>query len=58
MVHEDDGRLGTFCIYQGKDEAAIRDHARRAGLNADEVIPIEDTAVIRDDPVKEATSVA
>lgn len=54
VVHEADGRLGTVCIYQGKDEAAIREHARRVGMSADEVIPIADTVVVRDDPAKEA----
>ena len=29
VVREDDGRLGTVCIYQGKDAAAVREHARR-----------------------------
>jgi len=52
VVHEDDGRLGTVCIYQGKDEAAIREHARRAGMSADEILFIEDTVVVRKDPVK------
>jgi len=50
VVKEDDGRLGTVCIYQGKDEAAIREHARRAGMTADEIVPITDLVVIRDDP--------
>lgn len=58
VVREDDGRLGTVCIYQGKDEAAIREHARRAGMSADEIVPIGDTVVIRDDPVNQQASVA
>jgi hypothetical protein len=58
VVREDDGRLGTVCIYQGKDEAAIREHARRAGMSADEIVLIEDTVVVRDDPVSEAASPA
>lgn len=51
VVEEEDGRLGTVCIYQGTDEAAVRDHARRAGLPADEVIPVGDTVIINEDPV-------
>ena len=51
VVEEDDGRLGTVCIYQGTDEAAIRDHACRAGLPADEVIPVGDTVIINEDPI-------
>ena len=58
VVREDDGRLGTVCIYQGRDEAAIREHARRAGMSADEVVLIEDTVVVRDDPVSEVASAA
>jgi hypothetical protein len=58
VVREDDGRLGTVCIYQGTDEAAIREHARRAGMSADEIVPIEDTVVVRDDPVKEQAMAA
>lgn len=51
VVEEEDGRLGTVCVYQGTDEEAIREHARRAGLPADEVIPVGDTVVINEDPV-------
>jgi Nickel responsive protein SCO4226-like len=58
VVRENDGRLGTVCIYQGRDEAAIREHARRAGMSADEVFPIEDTVVVRDDPVDEEANAA
>jgi hypothetical protein len=58
VVREDDGRLGTVCIYQGTDLAAIREHARRAGMSADEIVPVEDTVVIREDPVAEAAGVA
>lgn len=58
VVREDDGGLGTVCIYQGTDEAAIREHARRAGMSADEIVPIEDTVVVRDDPAKEQAMAA
>lgn len=51
VVNEPDGRLGTVCVYQGTDEEAIREHARRAGLPADEVIPVGDTVILNDDPV-------
>mgnify|MGYP001291703737 CR=1 FL=1 len=58
VVREDDGRLGTVCIYQGKDEAAIREHARRVGMSADEIVLIEDTVVVREDPVDQPESFA
>ena len=50
VVNESDGRLGTACIYQASSEAAIREHAERAGLQADEIIPVADTVVVRPDP--------
>ncbi|HKJ54273.1 MAG TPA: nickel-binding protein, partial [Gammaproteobacteria bacterium] len=31
VVQEEDGRLGTVCIYQAVDAAAIKEHAQRAG---------------------------
>ena len=56
VVREDDGRLGTVCIYQAISEEAIREHARRAGLRADEIYPIEGTVVVRQDPVESAAA--
>ena len=56
VVEEEDGSLGTVCIYQGRDVASVREHARRAGMTADEVIPVGDLVVIRDDPKTEVTT--
>jgi Nickel responsive protein SCO4226-like len=50
VVEEPDGRLGTVCIYQGTDVEAVREHARRVGMSADEVTTVRDTVVIREDP--------
>jgi hypothetical protein len=50
VVQEDNGKLGTVCIYQGRDADAVREHARRVGMPADEISPVLDTVVIRDDP--------
>jgi sporulation protein YlmC with PRC-barrel domain len=50
VLAEEDGTLGTVCIYQAEDEEAILEHAQRAELPADEVIPVADTVIIRDDP--------
>jgi hypothetical protein len=50
VLEEEDGSLGTVCIYQAEDEDAIMEHAQRAELPADEVIPVVDTVIIRDDP--------
>jgi sporulation protein YlmC with PRC-barrel domain len=53
VVAERDGRLGTICLYEATDEAALREHARRVGMPGDEIEAIADTVVIRPDPVKE-----
>ena len=50
VVHEPDGGLGTFCIYQASSPEKIREHASRAGLPADEIIKVADTVVVREDP--------
>ncbi len=56
VVNEPDGRIGTFCIYEAKDEAAIREHARRVGMPGEEFYPVETTVVIRPDPVGARTA--
>lgn len=50
VVAEDDGTLGTVCIYQATDAEAIRDHASRVGMSADEITPVLRTVVVRADP--------
>jgi hypothetical protein len=52
VVKEEDGTLGSVCIYQGVSPEAIREHARRAGMPADEITPLERTVIIREDPVE------
>ena len=54
VVAEEDGTLGTVCIYQATSEEKIREHASRAGLPADEVIKVADTVLVRPDPVAAA----
>jgi sporulation protein YlmC with PRC-barrel domain len=50
VVPEPDGTLGTFCIYQATSDEAIRKHAHRVGMPADEITAVADTVVIRPDP--------
>ena len=52
VLGEEDGRLGTVCVYQATSAEAILEHAARAGLAADEIIPVADTVVVRPDPEK------
>jgi hypothetical protein len=51
VLEEDGDSLGTVCIYQASSPEAIRDHAARADLPADEIIAVVDTVVVRPDPV-------
>ena len=50
VLSEPGGRVGTVCVYQASSPEAIREHAARAQLAADEIIPIADTVVVRPDP--------
>ncbi|HEV7753212.1 MAG TPA: DUF4242 domain-containing protein [Baekduia sp.] len=50
VLEEDGGSVGTVCIYQASSPEAIREHAERAGLPVDEIIPIADTVIVRPDP--------
>ena len=50
VLQEADGSVGTVCIYQATSPEAIRDHASRADLPVDEIIPVADTVVVRPDP--------
>jgi len=50
VLNEPDGRLGSVCIYQAISPEAIREHASRADLAVDEIIPVVDTVVVRADP--------
>ena len=51
VVEEEDGSLGTVCIYEASREGKIREHAERAGLPATEINAVADTVVVRPDPV-------
>jgi len=53
VIAEKDGTLGTVCIYQATDPEAIRKHAHRVGMPADEILDVADTVIIRPDPTKE-----
>jgi thiamine biosynthesis protein ThiC len=50
VLGESDGGVGTVCIYQATSPEAIREHASRAMLPADEIIEVMDTVVVREDP--------
>ena len=50
VLAEPDGSVGTVCVYQASSEEKVREHAQRAGLPADEVIPVADVVIVRPDP--------
>lgn len=50
VLEEDGGSVGTVCVYQATSPEAIRDHASRADLPINEIIPVADTVLVRPDP--------
>ena len=50
VLQEDGGSVGTVCIYQASSPEALREHAERADLPVDEIIPVADTVLVRPDP--------
>jgi len=52
VVKEDDGSLGSVCIYQAISPKAIREHAARVGMPATEITEVEKTVIVRSDPVE------
>ncbi len=51
FFREEDGSLGTICLYEAESPDDIREHARRAQLPADEILPIFETVVNPDPPL-------
>jgi hypothetical protein len=50
VLDEGAGSVGTICIYQATSPEAIREHASRADLPVDEIIPVADLVLVRPDP--------
>ena len=50
VLEEGGEAVGTVCIYQASSPEAIREHAQRADLPADEIISVADTVIVRPDP--------
>jgi hypothetical protein len=50
VVDEGESGLGTVCVYQASSPEAIRDHAERVGMPADEITLVADTVLVRPDP--------
>lgn len=54
VLAEDEGSVGTVCIYEATSPEAIRDHAGAADLPISEIIPVADTVIVRADPTPAA----
>jgi hypothetical protein len=54
VIKEEGGTLGTVCVYQATSIEAVRDHAKRVDMPADEVLEVADTVIIRPDPQPQA----
>jgi Nickel responsive protein SCO4226-like len=50
VVHEQDGGLGTICIYEASSPEKILEHAERVGMPATDIAAIADTVIVRPDP--------
>ena len=50
VLEEDDGSVGTVCVYQASSEKKIREHTQRPDLPVTEVVPVGGTVVVRPDP--------
>ena len=50
VVKEEDGAIGTVCVYQASSVEKIREHAARVGMPADEISEVMDTVHVRPDP--------
>jgi thiamine biosynthesis protein ThiC len=50
VIKESGGTLGTVCVYQASNPEAVREHAKRVDMPADEVLEVADTVIVRPDP--------
>ena len=50
VLEENEGSLGTICVFEASGLDAIRKHASLADLPADEIVRVLETVVLRADP--------
>ena len=50
VFRDNSGALGAMCVFEATSEEAIRKHAARVNIPADEIIEIMETIVIRPEP--------
>lgn len=56
VLDDQDGTLGSLCVYQAIDADAIRRHSRRVGMPADEIHEVLETVLVRPDPTPAAAT--
>lgn len=56
VMVEEDGSLGTVCIYEATDPDVLREHAARADLPVDEVVRVAQTLIAGPDPAGVVTA--
>ena len=54
VVEEEDGKLGTVCVFVGVSPEALARNASNTGMSADEITKVADTVIVREDPVAAA----
>jgi len=50
VLADQDGTLGSLCVYQAVNADAIRRHSNRVGMPADEITEVLETVLVRPDP--------
>ena len=50
VIEEDDGRMGTACVYQATSPSSVQEHAMAADLPADEILRVKGTVILKEDP--------
>jgi hypothetical protein len=50
FFHESDGTIGSICVYEAEGPDDVREHAQRANISADEILPVFETVVNHPDP--------
>jgi len=50
VLADQDGTLGSLCVYQAVNAEAIRQHSHRVGMPADEINEVLETVLVRPDP--------
>jgi hypothetical protein len=56
VLSETDGKLGTLCIYEAVSPEALREHAARVDMPADEIVTVAATVLVRPDPSAQEAS--